>query len=51
MAIRKAQKVSVSKLVSSIDKAVKRAAGQQGVTLAGTTVINRWESSVGWCPC
>jgi hypothetical protein len=43
MASRKAQAVSVSKLISSIDKAVAQAARKQGVALGGETLINRWE--------
>ena len=43
MASRKAQTVSVSKLVSSVDKAILRAAGKPGVGLGGETLINRWE--------
>lgn len=43
MASRKAQVISVSKLISSIDKAVAQAARKQGIALDGETLINRWE--------
>lgn len=43
MASRRVQTVSVSKLVSSIDKAIAQTAQRQGVKLGGETVINRWE--------
>jgi hypothetical protein len=43
MASRKAQAVSVSKLIASVDKAVAQAAKRQGVALGGETLINRWE--------
>jgi hypothetical protein len=43
MASRRAQTISVSKLVASIDKAVAQAAAQKGVPLQGETLINRWE--------
>lgn len=43
MAARKAQTISISKLVSSVDKAVEAAARKQGVSLGGPTLINRWE--------
>ena len=43
MTSRKVQTVSVSKLISSIDKAIAHTAQRQGVKLGGETVINRWE--------
>jgi len=43
MASRKAQTVSISKLVSSIDKAVAQAASKKGISVTGETLINRWE--------
>ncbi|MEJ1966827.1 MAG: hypothetical protein WDO56_36925 [Gammaproteobacteria bacterium] len=43
MASRKAQTISVSKLISSIDKAVALAAKKRGVAVGGDTLINRWE--------
>jgi hypothetical protein len=44
MASKRAQTVSVSKLVASIDKAVAQAAARRkGVPLEGETLINRWE--------
>jgi hypothetical protein len=43
MASRKVQTISVSRLMSAVDKAVAQAARNKGVTLEGPTVINRWE--------
>jgi len=43
MASRKAQTVSVSKLVSSIDRAVAMASKKHAVAVGGETLINRWE--------
>ncbi len=43
MASRKAQTISVSKLIASVDKAVEQATRKQGTSLAGPTLITRWE--------
>jgi hypothetical protein len=43
MASRKVQTISVSRLISSVDKAVAQAARSKGVTLEGRTLITRWE--------
>jgi hypothetical protein len=43
MASRKVQTISVSRLISSIDKAVAQAAKSKGVTLEGNTVIRGWQ--------
>jgi hypothetical protein len=43
MASRKVQTISVSRLISSIDKAVAQATRGKGFTLEGRTVITRWE--------
>jgi len=41
MASRRAQTISVSKLVASVDKAVAQAVVRKGIPLEGETLINR----------
>ena len=43
MASRRAQSISVSKLLASVDKAVAQAVARKDIPLQGKTLINRWE--------